>query len=65
MRSCVRVCTIMYCTTCRYLLDEDDEVSENIINFAVSYVGVLKVSLRECVWNECTEEHGCMCLTDH
>ena len=29
---------------CRYLRDEDDGVSEAIIDFAVQYVGILKVS---------------------
>ena len=39
----------------RYLIDEDDEVSENVIPFAVQYVGILKVCV--CVCELCN--HTC------
>ena len=32
------------CSSCRFLSDEDDGVSEAVIEFAVEYVGVLKVN---------------------
>ena len=54
---------IFYLISCRYLRDDDDGVSEAIIEFAVQYVGILKVLLlfvsKYVLGNQCSY----LCLT--